>query len=350
MDNQPRTPSFSVQRQTKLLHNLLQAIIIPVVLALVFVLFLNETNKWPYTILISIIALFLVYAFQINKKGDYPQAARVTIFAALIGPWGSVIIDSSILKGDYIPLLYIIVTIVLSSIFLTMAETMLISIAQLVLLTFVIFTSSALYAQNWPSVITFVVFIIVLSIVTNYIRSQDLDMLYHQTALLEASQKKLRQQSIQDSLTGLYNRRYLDGLLDNLLVKANFDEEMVSIIMMDIDKFKEINDTYGHAAGDEVLVQVGQALNNLIRPSDFICRYGGDELVAVFPGMPPHIVKRRAKAFCKQMESLTVMVDEHEIENISLSAGTATYPFDAQDKDYLLRTADRNLYQAKQAG
>ena len=80
MDNQPRTPSFSVQRQTKLLHNLLQAVIIPVVLALVFVLFLNETNKWPYTILITIIALFLGYAFRVNKKGDYPQAARMTIF------------------------------------------------------------------------------------------------------------------------------------------------------------------------------------------------------------------------------------------------------------------------------
>ena len=105
----------------------------------------------------------------------------------------------------------------------------------------------------------------------------------------------------------------------------------------------------GMPPGMKCWFQVGQALNSLIRPSDFICRYGGDELVAVFPGMPPHSVKRRAEAFGKQMESLTVMVDEHEIENISLSAGTATYPFDAQDKDYLLRMADRNLYQAKQA-
>ena len=98
-----------------------------------------------------------------------------------------------------------------------------------------------------------------------------------------ALREKLRTQALRDPLTGLYNRRYMEDVLDRYVSLAERSDSPLSIVMIDLDHFKRLNDDFGHAVGDAVLCEVAAAIIGTIRPGDVACRYGGEELVVLFP-------------------------------------------------------------------
>mgnify|MGYP000894048788 CR=1 FL=1 len=110
-------------------------------------------------------------------------------------------------------------------------------------------------------------------------------------------QVQLRDQAVRDPLTGCFNRRYLDETLARESSRADRDEIMIGLVMLDLDHFKRINDTYGHTAGDQVLQAVAHSLQQKVRLGDMVCRYGGEEFLVVFPGISLQAVTERARAF-----------------------------------------------------
>jgi len=156
---------------------------------------------------------------------------------------------------------------------------------------------------------------------------------------------KLRQtfqdQSIRDALTGLYNRRYLDDTLER---------ELYRILMVDIDHFKQFNDTYGHAAGDVVLQKLGQFLNDYIRKGDIACRYGGEEFTLILPGAALEVVEKRAEVIKNNVKKLIVKHDNQNLGIITLSIGVACFPEHGPQFKEVLRAADTALYTAKRQG
>jgi diguanylate cyclase (GGDEF)-like protein len=165
---------------------------------------------------------------------------------------------------------------------------------------------------------------------------------------------KLRQtfqdQSIRDALTGLYNRRYLDDTLERELYRADRNQVPVGILMVDIDHFKQFNDTYGHAAGDVVLQKLGQFLNDYIRKGDIACRYGGEELTLILPGAALEVVEKRAEVIKNNVKKLIVKHENHDLGMITLSIGVACFPEHGQQFKEVLRAADTALYTAKRQG
>lgn len=150
-----------------------------------------------------------------------------------------------------------------------------------------------------------------------------------------------------DSLTELPNRRSFDEHLDEEVRRSSRYQHPFTLVMVDIDHFKRINDTYGHPAGDEALKQVAASLRASTRDTDFIARYGGDEFTILFPETDRDTAQGLLERIKKQINALVPIYNRDTRERFSLSAGMATYPDDAADSAELLSVADRALYAAK---
>jgi diguanylate cyclase (GGDEF)-like protein/PAS domain S-box-containing protein len=162
-------------------------------------------------------------------------------------------------------------------------------------------------------------------------------------------QETLREQAVRDPLTGLYNRRYLAETLDREMARAKRVAEPVSVVIIDLDHFKEINDTYGHRAGDEILRMLGTILSHQTRRGDISCRYGGDEFVVILPGASHHIALQRAEQW-RIAFSTTAFADGNTTLYNTFSAGLALFPDDGKSAEEILAAADKALYSAKSSG
>ena len=160
----------------------------------------------------------------------------------------------------------------------------------------------------------------------------------------------LRIQSIRDLLTGLFNRRYMEETLGREILRAARKKGTLSIIMLDIDHFKQFNDLYGHAAGDELLVHLGNFFKTRTRGGDIPCRYGGEEFILIMPDASTENAGRRADELRTEVKTMKVAHHGQLLPSVTISMGVAVYPTHAETVDDLLRLADAALYRAKQEG
>jgi len=159
----------------------------------------------------------------------------------------------------------------------------------------------------------------------------------------------LSKQATHDPLTGLFNRRYLDQILYGEIAHARQNSSLVGILMADVDHFKQINDRYGHKAGDLMLRAVGDLMKKCVRSADIVCRYGGEEFVIVMPGASAPTVSKCAEEIRARFQALSVVSENHEIRD-TVSLGAAIYPLHGVNVDEVFVHADRAMYQAKQEG
>lgn len=164
---------------------------------------------------------------------------------------------------------------------------------------------------------------------------------------LERLRVELAELAVRDELTGLHNRRYLENCLPGAVDEARSSGRPLSAVMVDIDHFKAVNDRYGHAVGDAVLVAVARELASAVRLGDEIVRYGGEEFVVLLRGADGTSATRRAEDWRKRCSSLRIRHPEIEA-GITISAGVAQV--DGERADRLIERADRAMYAAKAAG
>ena len=163
---------------------------------------------------------------------------------------------------------------------------------------------------------------------------------------IEHLHDQLREEAIRDSLTRLFNRRYMEETLDREISRADREPSSISVVMMDVDRFKSINDAHGHQAGDTVLQTLGTLLLENTRISDIACRYGGDEMVVVMPGATLLQAAQRAEEWRAAFSMLEFSLGEARVKT-TLSFGIASFPEHAGNPNQLLSAADRALYRAK---
>jgi two-component system cell cycle response regulator len=167
--------------------------------------------------------------------------------------------------------------------------------------------------------------------------------------LTEDEVKQLQLANV-DSLTEVYNRRFFDARLTELFALARERDRPLSLVMLDIDHFKQINDTFGHLAGDLALQRVAAALQDAVDPADtepLVCRYGGEEFAILLPGVALDDAQRIAERARVAIDALRVEYHGAALR-LTLSAGVASLPADAPES--LVKTADDNLYRAKRDG
>ena len=185
------------------------------------------------------------------------------------------------------------------------------------------------------------------------VERQTLQTITEQLSLALANlklQESLRNQSLRDPLTGLYNRRYMDEALPREIARASRQATPLAIAMVDIDHFKRFNDTHGHEGGDVLLAAFGRLLAEHARGGDIVCRYGGEEFAVILPETDGETAARRLDEIRIAVHGLTAQNRGQPLGPVSMSAGVAIYPSDGAVGVSVLAAADAALYEAKHAG
>jgi diguanylate cyclase (GGDEF)-like protein len=162
--------------------------------------------------------------------------------------------------------------------------------------------------------------------------------------------ESLRDQSIRDSLTGLFNRRFMQESLEREIMRARRKNNALALLFLDIDHFKRFNDTFGHDAGDFVLQSVADVLRNYFRGDDVACRCGGEEFAVILPESLACNASLRAEGLLQQLRGLKLQYKNTRLGPISASVGVAAFPEHCSTPEELLKIADQCLYQSKSNG
>jgi len=189
---------------------------------------------------------------------------------------------------------------------------------------------------------------------SHHVSQQQLAVMVGEAIKLSLSNLRLRErlheQAMRDPLTGLFNRRYLEETLPRELHRAQREKSPVCVVMVDLDHFKQFNDTFGHEVGDLILRKLGEVLHDNLRKSDIACRQGGDEFLLVFPDSSLAHTWRRVEQIRILIKEMEIHHDENLLATITLSAGIVEASEHMMTMGAMLRAADKALYTAKQAG
>jgi len=168
-------------------------------------------------------------------------------------------------------------------------------------------------------------------------------------AALSASEQRFKKMSITDELTGLYNSRHFFTRLKAEVERTDRYSHPLTLLILDLDNFKQYNDTFGHPAGDRVLAETGNIIRKSIRSTDSAYRYGGEEFAVILPESSGQESLYFAERIRKSFESEALFAHENEGLKVTVSIGVAQYIAGEQISDFIKR-ADRNMYEAKKAG
>jgi diguanylate cyclase (GGDEF)-like protein len=167
--------------------------------------------------------------------------------------------------------------------------------------------------------------------------------LLREIAALKRRELQTQKLAERDGLTGLYNRRRMRELLDSMIATGSQHHESVGLLFIDLNRFKSVNDEYGHTVGDKLLTTVGARIAARVRTGDFVCRYGGDEFVVLLPSVPDAAVAAKVANKIRERVNGTYLIDGHEL-HVSAAIGIAVFPADGVSGDAMLRRADESMY------
>lgn len=162
--------------------------------------------------------------------------------------------------------------------------------------------------------------------------------------------RELENLSVKDPLTGLFNRRYMDEAFIQNLTRAKRNSEALAVFMIDLDHFKLFNDTHGHAAGDLLLKEFARLMRTILRESDIVCRFGGEEFCVILPSIEEPITQQRAEDLLKAVQTITPSIKGQQAGHVTISIGVAIYPDHGISPNELIEAADKALYEAKKGG
>jgi diguanylate cyclase (GGDEF)-like protein len=296
-------------------------------------------------ITLTAVLLFAVQ-YSLSRTRHYPVAAVLAVCSVLIATFVITIVNSENLEY----LFYLILGGLFGSLFLSARTTAIVFFVTLIGLLLLPTFAKSFSASDNVNALFFILTVGGLVVMAAALRQRYLDQIDRQTQQLVQSEARLRELSIRDPLTGLFNRRYLEETLTLEMLRARRKQYPIGVIMADIDHFKRFNDTHGHAAGDAVLVQVANFLRTHIRSSDVACRYGGEEFILILPEASREITEMRAEHMREDIRHIHVQYKEKTLEGVTLSLGVAVFPDHGSTNDEILGAADAAMYRAKRDG
>ncbi len=162
--------------------------------------------------------------------------------------------------------------------------------------------------------------------------------------------QQIETMTVIDDLTKLYNTRFCNQYLDSLFIKGKIDNSQISLIFLDVDHFKNVNDNFGHLVGSETLKVVGERIKNSIRKDDICVRFGGDEYIVILPRTAKKAAVVIAETIRQEISKKPFRTIDNKTFNLTITLGLASFPDDAGNKEELIGKADRAMYEGKETG
>ncbi len=291
--------------------------------------------------------LLLAVEYGLSRSMHYyPLATALAVGTVLSATFVIVIVNPNNLQF----LFFLILGGLVGSLFLSARATAIVFVVTFIGLLLLPTFAPGFSISNNANALFFTLTVGGLVVMAAALRQRYHEQLDWRTQQLLESEARLRELSIRDPLTGLFNRRYMEEVLALEMSRAVRKQYPIGIIMADIDHFKRFNDTHGHAAGDAVLVQVGNLLRTHVRSSDVTCRYGGEEFILILPEASREITQIRAEQMREASSQLHVQYEDQTLEPVTLSLGVAIFPDHGSTIDALFGAADTALYCAKREG
>ncbi|MDD3122835.1 MAG: GGDEF domain-containing protein [Candidatus Izemoplasmatales bacterium] len=313
-----------------------------VTLAIMLLILQHDTEILYFSLVVSLLIVQLI-AIVFNSSGKYKISALITMICAIVGPWVSILFDESVRMGDVLPIMYIVLVIILSSIFLTIKITLILTLIQFVAVTIFCLSSPALLEQNIASLFSFFVIAAVLVGLSSYINQKQLEQIENQNLKYLEKEKEMRELLIHDNMTGLYNRAYINEIIHSIESSAHF-----SVFMFDIDGLKGTNDNFGHLEGDQLIISTAKVIKKCFKETDIVGRIGGDEFIAILPGTD----EESAENIRKEIEEI---INKYNLEysknhlSIHLSYGCASSTSENNSIERLMKIADDQMYTHKKS-
>ncbi|MCK9490948.1 MAG: sensor domain-containing diguanylate cyclase [Sulfurimonas sp.] len=294
---------------------------------------IEEKYKFEHKLLFSIIGVSL--ANFLYGLLDFTSALEILSlslsYALIIFMWISI---SLYLKGDKLIKIFLI------------AHTFYLSFSVYALLYYIGFVSSNYISSHGTSI-----GLIIEALLLSYLVAYKFKLMEEEKEEQKLKQIELKLLASTDPMTKLYNRRYFTEISQEVLYISKRESKDLSILMIDIDRFKRVNDTFGHQFGDEVLINLSRLLLDSQRKSDIVCRYGGEEFVILLPNTALQDATNLAEKLRKAVESLTLISPKNEDFNFTVSIGVAQIDVEnEQNIELALKRADDALYEAKNSG
>lgn len=322
-------------------------IVLLLVTLLIILIFTPETNRVIYVCITSVSALVVATSMTFTIRGFFKVGFNLLIAIMYIAPWVSVCYEVIVRSNDYIPILYVVIPVQISALFFQLNTVVWCVTIQTLMITALIALSPSKWDYNWPSILCFVLLLSALGAITSYVLRAQYSKLVASKQALALSEQKLRELSIKDPLSKLYNRRYLDENFQQLLTNPN---SPCGVLMIDVDHFKHINDTYGHTKGDEVIQSVATVLLRNIRKQDIACRFGGDEFLVVLLDCDVKQTFAKAESIVTEITGIIVDIPNNPQISLSVSIGISHYPENGILPNDLVLAADVAMYEAKNCG
>ena len=344
-------PSSSVvepdrRLRARLLMAMLLILLCLALLSLVLTIF-GVYSQPAATIWITIAAALLFgIEYGLSRGVHHQLAAAMLVGTVLVATFVSVIVNPT----DARALFFLISSGLIANLFLSAGVTDFVFLATFAGLLLLPFFVTSLSTSTEVIALFFILMVGGLVVMAAILRRRYLKQIDWQTQRLVESELRLRELSIRDPLTTLFNRRYLEEALALEMIRSRRKQFSIGIIMVYIDHFKQFNDTHGHAAGDAVLVQVGNFFRSHIRSSDITCRYGGEEFIIVMTEATREITRRRSEHIREDVSQLHVEYEGRTLEAVTLSIGVSVFPANGSTIDEIVKVADTALYSAKHEG
>ena len=323
----------------KFLRWLLFSILVLLLLEMVLISSLYKTinnEGAAYYYLITLLILLCAISLYFTLRKNYESASYLTMLMTIMGTWGAVIIEYSYNSLEFFPIIFVSLNVVFSSILLPLSFTILLSIFQVIGVYLILISNSQISIGITASFVSFILMISVLSIITSYINKVYI--------------RQLKENSIKDHLTGLFNRRYFDEILDYWIQKAHSKKNTFGVILIDVDNFKSYNDTYGHHSGDKLLQYISAFLVRSVDLHDIVCRYGGDEFAIIITEPTHEFMYEIASSITSSINEIDFSTIGFGFNHVTLSMGLAFFPVHGLNRTELMRHADKNLMRAKEMG
>lgn len=298
-------------------------------------------------ILLFVCIIILDIALALNFKNKYLISLTITLCVTFMLPWFGYFSFIAEPRVSMLALMFTVVPIQLSSLFIAGDILLPLALVQILTTLIAVIQNPGLSWIDRCLIGVFSAVISAIAYLSNDCAGKQKKRIISSIQLCINSERRMWDDSVRDSLTGLFNRRYLEAVLDDLTKNT---VQYFGILMIDIDHFKIINDTYGHVVGDCVLKQVADVLSTSHRTSDVAARYGGDEFILILLNCSIEDAVNKAEGIRRQIASLTAANCAEQPFNVAVSIGVAQYPLNGEDRVSILTTVDKMLYTAKQNG